>query len=179
MGNEIDINQAEDHLDGLGDKFMDGLKRLENADIDGAAECFKRVLAVEPRLAEPRIELARILMETQQLKLAESEVREAIKILENGGQWLDLVTEDELTSVAYGILAEVLRVLAESDAVVFGDPDIWRNIVDESHAAFRRARELDPENSHASYWAGGLDVDAGQASSPEDAGQASSPEDEA
>jgi ribosomal protein L25 (general stress protein Ctc) len=63
--------------------------------------------------------------------------------------------------VAYGLLAEVLRQRGETDAVVFGNAEEWRAIVDESHAAFRKARELDPENTHADYWAGGFDVDSG------------------
>ena len=127
---------------------------------------FRRILTAEPRLAEPRIEPARILIETSQLKEAEAEVREAIRILENGGQWVDGFTENQVLSVAYGILAEVLRVLAEGDDLVFGDPEVWRNVVDESHAAFRKARELDLENAHADYWAGGLDVDAGRGRTP-------------
>ena len=160
MTEKIGIDAPESHLEGLDEQFMDGTKRLADGDIDAAAEVFRRILTAEPRLAEPRIELARILIETSQLKEAEAEVREAIRILENGGQWVDGFTEDQVLSVAYGILAEVLRVLAEGDDLVFGDPEVWRNVVDESHAAFRKARELDPENAHAGYWAGGLDVDA-------------------
>jgi tetratricopeptide (TPR) repeat protein len=161
MTDKLDIDGAETHLEGLDQQFMDGLKRLESGDVDSAAEVFRRILSAEPRLAEPRIELARILMETRQLKEAEAEIREAIRILENGGQWIEALSEAQVQSVAYGILAEVLRVLAEGDELVFGDPETWRNVVDEAHAAFRKARELDPENAHADYWAGGLDVDAG------------------
>jgi len=162
MTDKIEIDAAESHLEGLDEQFMDGTKRMANGDIDSAAEVFRRILTTEPRLAEPRIELARILIETAQLKEAEAEIREAIRILENGGQWVEAFTEEQVLSVAYGLLAEVLRVLAEGDDLVFGDPETWRNVVDEAHAAFRKARELDPENSHADYWAGGFDVDADQ-----------------
>ena len=162
MTEKIELDAAESHLEGLDDQFMDGTKRMAAGDIDAAAEIFRRILSTEPRLAEPRVELARILIETSQLKEAEAEIREAIRILENGGQWIDAFSENQVLSVAYGILAEVLRVLAEGDELVFGDPETWRNVVDEAHAAFRKARELDPENAHADYWAGGFDVDAGQ-----------------
>lgn len=162
MTGKIEIDAAESHLEGLDEQFMDGTKRMASGEIDAAAEIFRRILSAEPRLAEPRIELARILIETSQLKEAEAEIREAIRILESGGQWIDAFTENQVLSVSYGILAEVLRVLAEGDELVFGDPETWRNVVDEAHAAFRKARELDPENAHADYWAGGLDVDAGQ-----------------
>jgi tetratricopeptide (TPR) repeat protein len=141
---------------------MEAIARMEKRDIDGAAELFRRILLTEPRLAEPRIEIARILIETGQIDEAEAEVREAIRILENGGQWLEIISEKEVQSVAYGLLAETLRIRAETDEVVFGEPDIWRAIVDESHAAFRKARELDPENTHAEYWASNFDIDANQ-----------------
>jgi len=160
MENQNQFDAPERHLDGLDQMFMDAIQRMEKSDIDGAAELFRRILQKEPRLAEPRIELARILLETRQTDEAESEIREAIRILENGGQWLDLLTEAQVQSVSYGLLAEVLRLRAEDDEVVFGDPDRWRAIVEESHAAFRKARELDPENTHAEYWATSFDLDA-------------------
>ena len=154
-------DETESHLEGLGEQFLSGLLCVQKGDMDAAAETFQRILRVEPRLAEPRIELARIMLETQQPKEAESELREAIRILDSNGLWLDTLPEDEVKSIAFGLLGETLRCLAESDSVVFGDPDVWRAIVDEAHAAFKKARELDPKNSHADYWAGGFDVDAG------------------
>lgn len=160
MSEKDDFDAPEKHLVGLNDQFMDALKRFEKNDIDGAAEQFRRILQVEPRLAEPRIELARILIETQQTDEAESEIREAIRILENGGQWIESLPEHQVLSVSYGLLAETLRRRAEEDQIVFGDPETWRAIVDESHAAFRKARSLDPENAHAEYWAFSLDLDA-------------------
>ena len=153
------LQDDEKHLDGLDRQFLEGLKAFESGDVDGAAETFRRILKREPRLAEPRIELSRILIETGQLQEAEAEIREAIRILEGGGLWLETLEEHQVKSVAFGMLAEALRQLSETDDVVFGDPKAWRKIVDESHAAFRKARELDPENAHADYWAGGLDVD--------------------
>ena len=160
MSRNPTIDEPEAHLEGLGDQFMAAVQRMEKNDIDGAAETFRRILQKEPRLAEPRIELARILIETRQTEEAESEIREAIRILENGGQWLDALTENQVQSIAYSLLAEVLRLRAEDDEVVFGDPEKWRAIVDESHAAFRKARDLDPENAHAEYWATSFDFDS-------------------
>ena len=160
MTTDPTIDAPEPHLEGLGDEFMNAIKRMEKNDIDAAAEIFRRILEKEPRLAEPRIELARILIETRQISEAESEVREAIRILENGGQWLEELSEEQVQSVAYSLLAEILRTMAEEDEVVFGDPDKWRAIVDESHAAFRKARSLDPDNAHAEYWATSFDFDA-------------------
>ena len=160
MTTDSTIDAPEPHLEGLGDEFMKAVQRMEKNDIDAAAEILRRILQKEPRLAEPRIELARILVETRQIFEAESEIREAIRILENGGQWLDELSETQVQSVAYGLLAEVLRLMAEEDDIVFGDPEKWRAIVDESHAAFRKARSLDPDNAHAEYWATSFDFDA-------------------
>ena len=159
MTTDDTFHEDEQHLDGLDKQFLDGVKAFEAGDVDGAAETFRRILKREPRLAEPRVELGRILIETGQLHEAEAEIREAIRILEGGGLWIETLEEHQVKSVAFGMLAEALRQLAETDEVVFGDPEAWRKIVDESHAAFRKARELDPENAHADYWAGGLDVD--------------------
>ena len=160
MDDKNQFDAPEAHLEGLGEQFLEGVARIEKQDIDGAAELFRRILQKEPRLAEPRLELGRILIETKQTQEAESEIREAIRILESGGQWLEEIAENQVQSVAYGLLAEVLRLRAEEDEVVFGDPDKWRAIVDESHAAFRKARDLDPENTHAEYWATSFDLDA-------------------
>ena len=161
MTNKDDLDADEQHLEGLDQQFLGGLKSFEAGDVDGAAETFRRILKVEPRLAEPRIELGRILLETGQLKESEAEFREAIRILDGGGIWIESLGEDQVKSVAFGLLAEALRRIAETDEVVFGDPEQWRAVVDESHAAFRKARDLDPDNAHADYWAGGFDVDSG------------------
>lgn len=168
MTNKDDFDGDEQHLEGLDQRFLGGLKSFEEGDVDGAAESFRRILKIEPRLAEPRIELGRILLETGQLQESEAEFREAIRILEGGGIWIDSLGVDQVKSVAFGLLAEALRRLAETDDVVFGDPEQWRAVVDESHAAFRKARELDPENAHADYWAGGFDVDSGDQPTSED-----------
>jgi len=167
MTKDHNIEDPEGHLEGLSDQFLSAIERMQQGDVDSAAEHFRRILKSEPRLAEPRIELARILMETSQLEEAEAEIREAIRILESGGQWIEDIEPHQVLSIAYGILAEVLRTLSQSDAAVFGDPEAWKRLVDEAHAVFRKARELDPDNAHADYWAGGLDVDADKEAEPE------------
>ena len=75
-------------------QFLDGVKAFEAGDVDGAAETFRRILKREPRLAEPRVELGRILIETGQLHEAEAEIREAIRILEGGGLWIETLLEE-------------------------------------------------------------------------------------
>lgn len=143
-------------LEGLSERFQRGLQRVRQGDLDGAADLFQGVLRQEPRLAEPRMELARICLDTGQLEEAEEQAREAVRILEAGGQWVDDLHEDVLQSLAHGLLGEILRRRADSDEIVFGDPGRFKALMDEAGAAFRKAATLDPANAHAGYWGFGL-----------------------
>lgn len=133
-------------------RFQQALRAREEGDVDGAAELLRGVLRVEPRLAEPRLELAHILLSTQQLEEAEEHAREAVRILESGGQWTADIDEDTLLSLAYTTLGEALRVRADSDEVVFGDPEAFQALHSESRTAFLKASALDGSNEHAVYW---------------------------
>lgn len=140
------------HLDGLGERFYRALDLARDRDLDGAADLLSGILKIEPRLGEPHLELARILAETGQLDEAEAHAREAVRILESGGQWVDDLPEPVLQSLAHGLLGEVLRRRADSDEVVFGDPKSWESLMKEAKAAFARASELDPTNTGAQAW---------------------------
>jgi tetratricopeptide (TPR) repeat protein len=143
----------EAHLDGLGERFEGALALKERRDFDAAAEALRGILRVEPRLAEPRLELARILLDTGQPELAEEEAREAVRILEGGGQWIDVLPEAVVLSLAFDLLGESIRLQADSDEVVFGDPAVWQARLAEAHQAYARAAALDPSNEHAVWWA--------------------------
>ena len=86
MSDQDDFSAPEEHLAGLNEQFMDAVRRLEKK-----TSMVQRSSFVDStsgaRLAEPRIELARILIETQQADEAEPEIRE-IRILENGDNGL-------------------------------------------------------------------------------------------
>lgn len=158
------VGDGEDaHLKGLGDRFLLALAAREKNDIDAAAELLRSILRVEPRLAEPQMELARVLMESEQLEEAEEYAREAVKILEGGGQWTEDLPENVVLSAAWGILAEILRRKADTDEIVFGEADAFKALMDETRAAFLRAAELDPTNEHAASWAFGFDPAAAAA----------------
>ncbi len=149
---------AEPHLEGLGARFMQALDAVRAGRLDEAAEELRAVLKVEPRLAEPRIELARLHLQTGQLDEAADQAEEAVKILESGGQWTEDLPEDTVLSMAWNIRAEALRQQADRDEVVFGDPAEWERLMTLSREAFAEAARLDPSNEHARYWAGGLDA---------------------
>lgn len=148
---------GDDHIAPLAPRFLDALRAVEAHDVDGAGEILRGILRVEPRLAEPRMELARLLLETGQLDEAEEHAREALRILEAGGQWNDDLPEGALLSLCVDLLGEILRQRADADEVVFGDPEVWKALMNESIALFRRAHQLDPENEHAASMILGLD----------------------
>lgn len=141
----------ERHLEGLPELFMEAMSARQRGDVDRALDRLSEVLRREPRLAEPRLELGRIHLDAGRLEDAEAQTREGLAILERGGQWLETLPAAELLSLAHGQLAEVLRQRADSDEVIFGDPEVWRALLAESQRHFAQASELDPQNSHASY----------------------------
>jgi tetratricopeptide (TPR) repeat protein len=137
----------ESHLSGLGPRFLGALKLRVDGRVDDALDAFREILRLEPRLAEPRLELGRIHLEMGQLEEAESQAREALRILEAGGQWTDDVPENVLLGMAWSLLGEVLKERAASDEVVFGAPALFKELVAQSALAYRRAGELDPSDT--------------------------------
>ena len=148
---ELEQQEAR-RLQGLAQRFQQALRAREQGDIDSAAELLRGILKAEPRLAEPRMELAHILLSTGQLDEGEEQARDAIRILESGGQWTDDLPEDVLLALAYDTLGEALRLRADSDAVVFGPESAWLALVSEARTIFRKASALDPDNDHAWFW---------------------------
>ncbi|MCB9778081.1 MAG: tetratricopeptide repeat protein [Alphaproteobacteria bacterium] len=156
---ELAIDDDEDHLAALGDRFLRAMDAARGGDIDQAAEELSAILKAEPRLAEPRLELGRILLETGQIDEAAEQAEEAIRILEGGGQWTQDLPENVVLSLAWNLRGEALRQQADQDEVVFGDPGRWQALVEQARAAFAKAAELDADNAHAAYWAGGTDAE--------------------
>ena len=148
---------VEPHLASLGDRFLGAMEAVRRGDVDRAADELRAILRVEPRLAEPRIELARLLLDTGQDEEAVEQAQEAVSILESGGQWTEELPEAVVRSVAWDIRGEALRRQADRDEIVFGDPERFKELLAASREAFRMAAELDPDNAHARYWAGGTD----------------------
>lgn len=156
----VDPTQADEaHLAALGQRFLGALALMRKGDVDGAADELRAVLRAEPRLAEPRLELARLLLETDQPEEAAEEALEAARILEGGGQWTEDVPEHVLQGMAWDLHGEALRRQADREEVIFGDPAQWRALVDQSRQSFQKAAALDPDNAHAAWWAGGTDAE--------------------
>jgi len=146
-----DISSDESHLEGLSAIFEAGLDARQKGNIDRAVELLKVVLRREPRLAEPRLELAHIYLETDRLEDAELEAREGLRLLELGGQWIDSLPDAVIQGHAHNLLGEILRRKADTDEVIFGDPEAFKAILVESRKSFARAAELDPNDEYASH----------------------------
>jgi len=164
-------NVPEAHLAALAPRFLAALQKRNAGQVDAALEAFNEILKVEPRIAEPRMEIARIFLEMGRLEDAEAEVREAIRILELGGQWTEDLPEHVVLAVAWALYGEILKEKASSDEVVFGDPATFTGLLEQSRAAFARAAELDPSDTHSAVTAmelaGGTEGDDGEDGEPE------------
>jgi thioredoxin-like negative regulator of GroEL len=148
----MDVERDEELVRALEKRFEEALDARRRGDVDGAAELLRGILKIEPRLAEPRLELAHLLIETGQVEEAEEHAREAISVLEAGGRWTEELDDSQILSLAWSTLGEALRRRADDDAVVFGPAAAYEALVNESQSAFERAVGLDPENEHARGW---------------------------
>jgi len=147
------VQDPNEDLGGLEQRFLRALAAKDKGDIDAAEDELRAILRAEPRLPEPRLELARILLDTDRVADAEPHAREAIDHLEAGGQWTDELPEKVVLGLAHAILAEVLRRIADEDDIIFGDPERFHALVAESKERFQKAAELDPDDSYSSYYA--------------------------
>lgn len=148
-----EIDPEEVLLDELGQRFLRALADKDAGKIDRAEEELRAILMVEPRLGEPRMELARIFLDSDRLSDAEDHAREAVETLEGHGTWTDELPKNVVLGLAHGLLAEVLRRRADEDDVIFGDATEFHALVAEAKKHFERAAELDPADEYASWHA--------------------------
>jgi tetratricopeptide (TPR) repeat protein len=140
-------------LDELARRFLDALNAKDAGRSEDAEDALRAILRLEPRLPEPRLELARILLDSDRLGEAEDEAREGLEHLANSGPWSEDLEPDQVTALGKALLAEVLRRRAEEDDVVFGDPAEFAALVAEAKALFTEAARLDPSDEYSSYHA--------------------------
>jgi tetratricopeptide (TPR) repeat protein len=143
----------DEALDALAQQFMAALTARDEGRVDDAEEDLRAILKTEPRLPEPRLELARVLLDTDRIEEAEAQAREALADLEKSGPWTEQLEPDVVMALGKALLAEVLRRRADEDDVVFGDPGRFNALVKESQALFAEASRLDPSDEYASYHA--------------------------
>lgn len=148
--------KEETHLAGLADRFDEAMAARRVADVDRAKELLRGILKDEPRLAEPHVELAGLLLDLEQPEEALEHAREAVRLLASGAVWTEAIPANVLLGLAWDTLGECLKQVADQDSVVFGPEDRWRALMEESRFAFARAVEHDPSNEHADWGAFGM-----------------------
>ena len=85
MTDPTPVDSSEDLLAALAPRFLAALELRVAGDVEGATKELQELLKREPRLPEPRLELAHIHLEAVRLPEAETEAREALKWLVQGG----------------------------------------------------------------------------------------------
>ncbi len=137
------------YLRELEHSFLEAMEAREAGRLDDAFKLIKSVIRVEPRLAEPRLELAAICAERGDWDEAAEQVREAIEAIERGWRWMDNYSDDELISFASNLLGEILvRAGTEGDVSRWEDESL-QAMWEEARRCFRRALEADPSNQEA------------------------------
>jgi tetratricopeptide (TPR) repeat protein len=158
---------GEQHTKGLQKPFMKALKFRRQGDLNKATKLLQEVLLGDPRLPEPHLELAHIHLEAERFEEAEEQAREGLKWLSQGGQWVKDLETNVVMSHAHDLLGQILQERAATDEVVFGDEDLFKELIKEARRHFVTARELDPKNEHANFNAFFMDMeDASGESTP-------------
>lgn len=132
----------------LAERFEEAMgKRREGKD-DEAKSLLRKLLELEPRLPEPRLELAHIAFRDNDLDDAEGHVRVAVERLREGGQWTAALPANELLAYALNFLGEIL--IASTQAALDGEPkvdkDAYLTAWNEAAKVFNEAHELDPRD---------------------------------
>jgi tetratricopeptide (TPR) repeat protein len=145
--------QPEEHLAALEAGFLQAMEEIRAGHGDEAGRLLKEILRAEPRLAEPHLELARLALADEELDDAELHAREALRLLEAGGQWIDDLPAESLLGMAHALLAEVLRSRCESDDALFGDGEAFKTALLEARQHYEAAAKLDPDDARAVFYA--------------------------
>ena len=137
--------------------FLGAVEAMGQGDLESAETGFRTVLLGDPRLPEPRLELAVILYRRTELEEAEEQARLALDQLERGWHWLDNFEPSQLQSHGHNLLGEIILASAggnEKESLPSADvlDERWA----EAEACFKRAVGLDPSNREAARNLSGL-----------------------
>ena len=143
------LESDRDQLAELEPKLRMALAALEQGKENEAKKLFEEILQAEPRLAEPRLELAHMAAIAEDWEEAQSQARLAVEILERGGQWTEDVEPAVLLSFALNLLGElIVRPLEEGDLFLTNRPR-FNSSWNEASEMFAKALEADDGNVDA------------------------------
>lgn len=136
-------------LDALAPKMVAALEARRAGEDSVAEKLLRDILRNEPRLAEPRLELAHLAAEREQWEEARTQAELAVTTLRAGGQWTLDVEPPALLSFALNLLGEVIvRWLEEGDLLLRDRPEFTRRW-NEAAGLFADACRLDGTNDDA------------------------------
>ena len=64
---------------------------------------------------------------------------------------MDNFTDDELLSLSYSTLGEALRFQAQTDEIIFEQPEKFAELMEKAKEAYKKASSINPENEFAQY----------------------------
>jgi len=126
--------------------FMEAVEASHKGKVDEALNLFKSCLEHEPRMCEPRFEIASICVSRGAFEEAEAQCREGLKYLERGWRWLDNLTDEQMLAHGYNLLGEILKQRSISDEVLDQGENVIRDLWEEAGLLFDKAADLDPES---------------------------------
>ena len=147
------LQNEHELLEQLSEMFLAAGESLRANNIDSAEDTLREIIRLEPRLAEPQLSLARVMLDSNRLPSAEEHTRIALRNLDETGIWTEDVAENVVRAIAHAQLAEILRRTADEDDVIFGDPERFKALLRESQEHYQKAATLDPSDDTASYYA--------------------------
>jgi tetratricopeptide (TPR) repeat protein len=146
------VDEVETHLIPLASKLEKAMELRAAHDLEGARSLLREVLLSDPRLAEPRLELAHIAATVEDWEEAEEQARAAVHLLRSGGQWTAAMAPKVLQAFATNLLGEVIYRSIEDGELMFRDEAAFTERWNEAAALFAAAHALDPSNDDARYW---------------------------
>lgn len=136
-------------LDHLGEQLDQAMDLRLDGKTDEAEKILRDILETEPRLAEPRLELAHIALQKKNLEEAENQARYAVELLRSYGPWTLSLTAKQLLSYALTLHASVLSTILNASEDALEDPEALIAQWNEIASLFAEAAELDPKNETA------------------------------
>ncbi len=137
---------STDGIESLEHLFGQAVEAYTRGKEEEALKLFKQVLSLEPRIPEPRLEVAMILFRRGELEEAEAQAREALAYLEKGWRAVESLTDDQLMAHGCNLVAEILKARTAREDVMHKDPHALRAMWEEAGRLVERAARLDPDN---------------------------------
>ena len=114
-----------------------------------AEKLLREIIRTDPRLPEPRLELAHLAAMRDDWVEAEAQARLAVEQIRAGGQWIADLPPPTLLSFALNLLGETLvRPLEEGDLFLVDRP-AFTVVWNEAAGIFEEAARLDPDSEDA------------------------------